>query len=170
MSWKSLLVTCGLLAASLAPASAAGGDGGYFDWADSNGLMGMIAEPDADLDGDGITNLMAYAFDLMPVNDPEAWEKLPSLAFVGDPPEPLIIFLLPPEVPRDISYVVEMITEEGARVEIARKNGRGPWLGRGEINRRRLKDGCTEVVVQIPLEMEIPETGKPLRLRVEFLP
>ncbi len=170
MSWKSLLVTCGLLAASLAPASAAEGDGAYFDWAQANGLLGMLAEPDADLDADGITNLMAYAFDLAPMNDPEAWEKLPSLAFVGDPPEPMMVFVLPPEIPRDVSYVVEMITGEGDRVEIARKNGRGPWLGRGEISRYKLKDGCTEVIVQIPLEMEIPEVVKPLRLRVEFLP
>jgi hypothetical protein len=33
-----------------------------------------------------------------------------------------------------------------------------------------LEDGCTEVMVQIPLDMEIPDEEKPLRLRVEFLP
>ena len=33
-----------------------------------------------------------------------------------------------------------------------------------------LQDGCTQITVQIPLEMEIPEVAKPLRLRVEFLP
>jgi len=169
MSWKSVVVSCGLLFASLVPASAAG-EGGYFDWAGANGLLGVFAEPDADLDTDGITNLMAYAFDLAPMNDPDAWDKLPSLAFIGDPPEPVMIFVLPPEIPRDISYVVDLMTESGARVEIARKNGRDAWFGTGEVSRRRLEDGCTEVAVQIPLEMEIPEVARPLRLRVEFLP
>ena len=169
MSWKSVFVSCSLLFAGLLPASAAG-DGGYLQWASANGLVGVFAEPDADLDTDGITNLMAYAFDLAPVNDPEAWEKLPTLALIGDPPEPVMIFVLPSEVPRDVSYVVEMVTEEGTRIEIARKNGRAPWFGIGEISKRKMEDRCTEVSVQIPLELDIPEVAKPLRLRVEFLP
>ena len=169
MPWKSVLTACGLLLAGLLPASAEGA-GGYFEWADANGLVGVFAEPDADLDTDGITNLMAYAFDLAPMNDPEAWDKLPTLAFVGDPPEPVMIFVLPPEIPRDISYVVDVVTDGGKRVEIARKNGRGAWTGTGEISKRKLEDGCTEVTVQIPLEMVVPEVAKPLRLRVEFLP
>ena len=49
------------------------------------------------------------------------------------------------------------------------KGGRA-WQGKGEISRRKLDDGCTEVMVQIPLDMDIPEGEKPLRLRVEFLP
>lgn len=169
MSWKSLLTACSLLFAGLLPASAEG-EGGYFDWAEDNGLVGVFAAPDADLDTDGITNLMAYAFDLAPINDEDAWEKLPTLAFVGDPPEPVMVFVLPPEIPRDVSYVVDLVTDAGNRVEIARKNGRGPWVGTGEISRQKLEDGCTEVTVRIPLELEIPEGGKPLRLRVEFLP
>lgn len=140
------------------------------EWADANGLVGVFAEPDADLDTDGITNLMAYAFDLAPLNDAEAWDKLPSLAFVGEPPEPVMIFVMPPEIPRDVSYIVDMVLDDGKRVEIARKNGRGPWAGSGEISRRKLEDGCTEIMVQIPLDMDIPEGGKPLQLRVEFLP
>lgn len=169
MSWKSVLTSCGLLLAGLLPASAAG-EGGYFDWAGANGLLGVFAEPDADLDEDGITNLMAYAFDLAPVNDPEAWDKLPTLALVGDPPEPVMIFVLPPEIPRDVCYIVDMVTDGGRRIEIARKSGRGGWIGTGEIFRERLDDGCTRITVQIPLDMEIPEVVKPLRLRVEFLP
>jgi hypothetical protein len=113
---------------------------------------------------------MAYAFDLAPMNDMDAWDKLPSLAFLGDPPEPVMIFVMPPEIPRDVSYVVDLVDDDGKRVEIARKNGRGAWAGSGEITRRKLEDGCTEVMVQIPLDMEIPDEEKPLRLRVEFLP
>jgi hypothetical protein len=167
MSWKSFVAACGLL---LAGATVASAQGDYLDWAEAQGLIGPIAEPDADLDGDGITNLMAYAFDLAPVEDPEAWEKLPSLAFVGDPPEPVITFVLPAEIPRDVSYVVDLVSGDGKRIEIARKNGRGPWQGSGEVFRRKLKDGTSEISVEIPLEMEIPEGAKPLRLRVEFLP
>jgi len=167
MSWKSFIAACGLSLAGLMSSSA---QEGYLEWADANGLIGVFAEPEADLDTDGITNLMAYAFDLAPMNDPEAWEKLPSLAFVGDPPDPVMIFVMPPEIPRDVSYVVELVLDSGKRVEIARKNGRGAWHGTGEITRRKLDDGCTEVMVQIPLEMEIPEAVKPLNLRVEFLP
>jgi hypothetical protein len=167
MSWKSVAAACGLLTAGLASASA--GDG-YFDWAEANGLVGVFAEPDADLDADGITNLMAYAFDLAPISDDEAWAKLPSLAFIGDPPEPVMVFVLPPEIPHDVCYVVEVVTDGGQRVEIARKSGRGAWGGIGEISRDKLDDGCTEVSVRIPLEMAIPEAAKPLRLRVEFLP
>jgi hypothetical protein len=168
MSCRSVLATFGLLFAGLVPASAVEGD--YFDWADANGLVGVFADPEADLDTDGITNLMAYAFDLAPMNDPDAWEKLPTLAFVGDPPEPLMTFVLPPEVPRDISYVVDLVTDAGTRIEIARKDGRAPWKGTGEIFRRKLDNGCTEVTVQIPLDLDVPEGGKPLRLRVEFAP
>lgn len=167
MFWKSFVATCGLSLAGLLSASA---QEGYMDWAEANGLVGVFAEPDADLDTDGITNLMAYAFDLAPISDPEAWDKLPSLAFVGDPPEPVMIFVMPPEIPHDVSYVVDLILDDGKRVEIARKNGRGAWAGSGEITRRKLDDGCTEIMVQIPLDMEIPEVAKPLKLRVEFLP
>ena len=168
MSCRPFLAACGLLLAGLVPASA--GESDYFDWADANGLVGVFADPEADLDTDGITNLMAYAFDLSPVNDPEAWEKLPTLAFLGDPPEPLMIFELPAEVPRDVSYVVELVTDAGSRIEIARKDGRAPWKGTGEITRRKLENGGTEVTVQIPLDLDVPEGGKPLRLRVEFAP
>ncbi|WP_193211907.1 hypothetical protein [Luteolibacter marinus] len=167
MSLKSYAVAIGLLLAGQAVVTA---QDGYFDWAEANGLLGVFADPDADLDTDGITNLMAYAFDLAPMNDAGAWEKLPSLAFIGDPPEPVMVFVLPPEIPRDVSYVVEVVTDSGSRVEIARKNGRGAWRGAGEISRRRLDDGCTEVSVQIPLDMEVPDGRRPLRLRVEFLP
>ena len=170
MTWKSAIVSCGLLLAGLAPAWAGEGHGDYFDWADANGLVGVFADPEADLDTDGITNLMAYAFDLAPVNDPEAWEKLPTLAFVGDPPEPMMTFVLPAEIPRDVSYVVDLVTDKGKRIEIARKDGRGPWQGTGDIARRKLENGCTEVTVLIPLDLEVPEGGKPLRLRVEFAP
>ncbi|MCW1883326.1 hypothetical protein OKA04_01205 [Luteolibacter flavescens] len=167
MRFKSVVAACGLLLAGI-PAASAQGD--YLEWAGANGLMGPLAEPDADLDTDGITNLMAYAFDLAPANDPDAWEKLPSLAFLGDPPEPVMTFVLPREIPRDVSYVVELVREDGKRVEIARKNGRGPWKGTGEIFRRKLDDGCTEITVETPLDMPIPEGDRPLRLRVEFLP
>jgi hypothetical protein len=164
---RSAVAVCSLLIAGLVPVSA--GDG-YFDWAEANGLVGVFAEPDADLDADGISNLMAYAFDLAPMNDDGAWAKLPSLAFIGDPPEPVMVFVLPPEIPHDVCYVVDLVTDGGQRVEIARKNGRGVWGGIGEIRRTKLDDGGTEVVVRIPLDMEIPEAAKPLRLRVEFLP
>lgn len=167
MRFKSLVAACGLLFAGLQAASA---QDGYLDWAEANGLAGPFAAPDADLDTDGITNLMAYAFDLSPVNDPDAWEKLPSLAFIGDPPEPVMTFVLPREIPRDVSYVVELVKEDGKRVEIARKNGRGPWKGAGEVFRRKLEDGCTEISVEAPLDQPIPEGESPLRLRVEFLP
>jgi hypothetical protein len=167
MSWKSLVATAGLLVACLPVASA---QGDYLTWAEAHGLIGPFAEPESDLDADGITNLMAYAFDLAPVNDPEAWEKLPSLAFIGDPPEPVMTFVLPPEIPRDVSYVVDLVDAGGKRVEIARKNGRGPWKGIGEVFRRKLEDGTTEISVEVPLDLEIPECDHPLRLRVEFLP
>ena len=167
MRWKSIVVACGLLLAGPQVASA---QDGYLEWADANGLVGPLAEPDADLDSDGITNLMAYAFDLAPVNDSDAWEKLPSLAFIGDPPEPVMTFVLPKEIPRDVSYVVDLVTEDGKRIEIARKNGRGPWKGTGEVFRRKLENGCTEISVEVPLDVAIPEGESPLRLRVEFLP
>ena len=167
MARKTCIAVLGLLCAGALGALA---QGDYFEWAEANGLVGVFAEPDADFDTDGITNLMAYAFDLEPMNDADAWEKIPSLAFVGDPPEPVMIFILPLEIPRDVSYVVDVVTDAGHRVEVARKNGRGVWQGSGEISRRKLQNGGTEVSVQIPLDMDIPEGTKPLRLRVEFLP
>ncbi|TAE77248.1 MAG: hypothetical protein EAZ84_05100 [Verrucomicrobia bacterium] len=167
MFGKSCAIACGLLIAGLLPVCA--GDD-YFDWAEANGLVGVFADPDADLDADGISNLMAYAFDLAPMNDDEAWLRLPSLAFLGDPPEPVMLCVLPPEIPRDVCYVVEVLGDAGQRVEIARKNGRGAWGGIGEIRRVRLDDGCTEVRVSMPIDMAIPELARPLRLRVEFLP
>ena len=171
MTWKSATFAAALLFAGLVPAAAGEGPGrDYFEWADAHGLVGIFADPEADLDRDGITNLMAYAFDLAPVNDPDAWDKLPTLAFVGDPPEPMMTFVLPAEIPRDVSYVVDMITDEGKRVEIARKDGRGPWQGTGDISKRKLDNGCTEVTVLIPLDLSVPEGGKPLRLKVEFAP
>jgi hypothetical protein len=167
MRWKSVVAVCGLLMAGPSVASA---QNGYLEWVEAHGLAGPFAEPEADLDTDGITNLMAYAFDLAPVNDPEAWEKLPALAFIGDPPEPVMTFVLPREIPRDVSYVVDLVTDDGKRIEIARKNGRGPWKGVGEVFRRKLEDGCTEISVEVPLDMAIPEGNRPVRLRVEFLP
>jgi hypothetical protein len=170
MTWKSATFAAALLLAGLLPAAAEEAGSDYFEWADAHGLVGVFADPEADLDRDGITNLMAYAFDLSPVNDPDAWDKLPTLALVGDPPEPMISFVLPAEIPRDVSYVVDLITDEGKRVEIARKDGRGPWHGKGEVNKRKLENGCTEITVLIPLDMAVPEGEKPLRLKVEFAP
>lgn len=167
MPWKSAIAVLCLLVAGNVVARA---DGGYFDWAEAHGLTGEYASPEADLDEDGITNLMAYAFDLAPADDPDAWEKLPSLAFVGDPPEPVISFVLPEEIPRDISYIVDLVLADGIRVELARKSGRGAWRGPGVIFRRKLQEGGQEISVEIPLDLEIPDGERPLRLRVEFLP
>ena len=55
MRWKSVVAAGGLLLAGLQVASA---QEGYLEWADANGLVGPLAEPDADLDTDGITNLI----------------------------------------------------------------------------------------------------------------
>lgn len=167
MNWKSWAAALCLHCASQGISSA---QDDYFEWADASGLIGVFADPEADFDEDGITNLMAYAFDLAPMNDPEAWDKLPLLAFIGDPPEPIMIFLLPPEIPRDVSYIVELVTDSGERIELARKNGRGAWKGEGELSKQRLEDGCTEITVQVPLTFDLPEGPRPLRLRVEFLP
>lgn len=142
----------------------------YFDWAESHGLVGVFGAPDGDLDGDGITNLMAYAFGLDLLAGPEVWDLLPELAFLGDPPEPVLAFVLPRRPPADISYVVECFTETGRRAVIARKTGNLPWIGSGRIFTRLLEDGRTEVTILPPLNAEVPVEGKPLRLRVEFAP
>ncbi len=142
----------------------------YFDWAESHGLVGMFGAPDADLDGDGITNLMSYAFGLDPLAGSEDWELLPELAFLGDPPEPVLAFVLPARPPVDVSYVVECFTDTGRRVVIARKTGGTPWTGSGRIFTSLLEDGRTEVTILPPLEADVPAEGRPLRLRVEFAP
>lgn len=163
------------LAAAIAPLSADETEdfdafGSYFDWAESHGLVGVFGAPDADLDGDGITNLMAYAFGIDPLAGSEVWDLLPELEFLGDPPEPVLAFILPPRIPTDITYVVDCLTESGRRVTIARKTGATPWAGSGRIFTRLLKNGSTEVTVLPPMEAEIPAEGKPLRLKVEFAP
>lgn len=163
------------LTAALAPLSAVKAEdfdafGSYFEWAESHGLVGVFAAPDTDLDGDGITNLMAYAFGIDPFSGSEAWDRLPELGFHGDPPEPVLAFVLPPRIPADISYVVDCLTEDGRRVTVARKTGATPWSGSARIFTRLLKNGSTEVTILPPLEAEIPAEGKPLRLKVEFAP
>ena len=167
MAWKSVVAACGLSLAGLLSASA---QEGYLEWADANGLVGVFAEPDADLDTDGITNLMAYAFDLAPMNDAEAWDKLPSLAFVGDPPEPVMIFVMPPEIPRDVSYVVDLVLDDGKRVEIARKNGRGAWGAAGRSPGGSLTTVAPKSWCRSRWTWRFPRAGSPSKLRVEFLP
>lgn len=163
------------MAAALAPLSVGKAEdfdvfGSYFEWAESHGLVGVFAAPDADLDGDGVTNLMAYAFGIDPLAGSEVWDLLPELGFQGDPPEPVLAFILPPRIPADISYVVDCLTEEGRRVTVARKTGATPWDGRARIFTRLLKNGSTEVTILAPLDVEASSEGKPLRLKVEFAP
>lgn len=160
--------------AGISPLLAAEGDNApvytdYLDWADNHGLVGMLAQPDVDIDGDGVTNLMAYAFGLGPLGDPETvWDVIPSLDFLGDPPEPVLQFVLPPRPPADVTYVIEAVLADGTRVEIARKNGLTPWTGEAKVSKKPRKDGSMEITVYAPLDLELPEEGRPLRLRVEF--
>jgi hypothetical protein len=169
MILRSIALACVATALTFT-ARAADGDPGYFAWAEAQGLVGVFASPDADFDGDGVTNLMSYAFGLDALSDDETYEKLPYRSDMGDPPEPAITFILPAHVPDDVSYIVEMSTPDGKRVEIARKNGKAAWFGAGRVTKRKLKDGSTEISVLPPLEMDVPEGENPLHLKVEFSP
>ena len=51
----------------------------YSDWTTGNGLAGGAADPAADPDGDGVSNLVEYAFNLSPLADDKA--SLPRFSF-----------------------------------------------------------------------------------------
>lgn len=171
MTLRSLACALVALSLPLAAMAAEEKDRGYFAWAEAQGLVGVFASPDADFDGNGVTNLMSYAFGLDALSDEETYEKLPYRSDVGDPPEPAITFVLPAHVPKDVSYIIEMSTEDGKTVEIARKNGGSDWFGAGKVIKTKREDGSTEISVLLPPEDDIPPDGEnPLHLRVEFKP
>jgi hypothetical protein len=168
MKLLSAILCCALGISVLRAEDRVRGSNSYMEWASAHGLAGVFAQPDADLDGDGITNIMAYAFGLEPAGDPDAWAILPSLIYVGQPPEPVLEFVIPANPRHDVSYIVDCITANGKRVEIARKSGGSPWRGSALIIKALQDDGSTDVTVIPPPEIEISESGKPLRLRVDF--
>lgn len=150
-------------------AHAAEEEKGYYAWAEAQGLVGVFAAPDFALDDDGVmTNLKAYAFGMDPLTDDDTCDKLPFLSEAGDPPEPVITFVLPKHVPQDVSYIIETKLADGKRVEIARKDGSSPWFGAARILKKQLDDGSTEVSVLLPLGLEVAKKSQPLILRVEL--
>lgn len=109
---------------------------GFFVYMADHGLSGRSAQPHADPNEDGITNLEAYAFRLNPAGpSPAAWrERLPRFTTrqPGRGIRPAITWQLPSPLPSDIRFVVEESPDFVSWTSIARRSGYGVgslWTG-----------------------------------------
>ncbi len=108
----------------------------YYNYVNGHGLLGNDADPDADPNGDGVTNIEAYAFRLNPAGPfPAAWrQRLPRFATVGNGSSayPGITWTLVQPYPADVEFIVGESDDLVEWTEIARRKGYGVgslWTG-----------------------------------------
>lgn len=111
----------------------------YAEW--SSPLPPSQRGPGTDLDGDGYSNLLTYAFGFA------SHESVP----IGDRPALSMMeggvvrftFTLPGEAPSDMRYEIERSDTLGNWITLATKDGNGFWQGPSPVNSATASDGRT---------------------------
>lgn len=105
---------------------------GFYAATIATGLGGSAAGPEADPDGDGVYNLVAYGLGILPPDPAYPERGAPRLLEGGPAGTPMeYTFCQPNPAPSDVIYIVETSPDAGRTIpytEIARREGAGPWI------------------------------------------
>jgi endoglucanase len=109
----------------------------YVDWTTGYGLTGGSADPGADPEGDGVRNLVEYAFNLSPLADDRG--SLPQFSLQSHTVNNMAGTYLTMEFPRqmgatNLTYVLEGSTDLSAWSAACTINGTNPPAGPGFIS------------------------------------
>ena len=147
---------------------------GFPDYVAGHGLTGNDALPDADPNGDGITNIEAYAFRLNPAGPfPGSWrDRLPRFTthLGGRSTRPAITWELPSPLPNDVRFVVEESETLSGWTSIAQRTGYGLgslWIGSSSLS---ISDSGTPRTVIVPGSQSIDSQDRDfLRLDLQYV-
>lgn len=108
---------------------------GFPGWMSAHGLTAAAANPDADPNGDGVSNIESWLCKINPAGpSPQAWLDRRA-AFVFDASNrPALRFTVPAPFPSDVQMIFEETTALSAWTEQARRTGWGVgslWTGPG---------------------------------------
>lgn len=108
---------------------------GFPGWMSAHGLTAAAANPDADPNGDGVSNIESWLCKINPAGpSPQAWLDRRA-AFVFDASNrPALRFTVPAPFPSDVQMIFEETTAPSAWTEQARRTGWGVgslWTGPG---------------------------------------
>ena len=106
------------------------------NWMAAHELSSTAAAPDADPNGDGISNIESWLFRLNPAGpNPSSWLARRA-AFSGGEADPGLTLLVPAPLPNDVRIIFSQSTSLGAWAEQTRRTGFGTgslWTGGGSI-------------------------------------
>lgn len=104
------------------------------NWMTAHGLTSTAADPDADPNGDGISNIECWLFRLNPAGpNPPAWlARRAAMSGGGD--DPGLTFFVPAPLPSDVRIILSQSADLGSWTEQTRRTGFGTgslWTGSG---------------------------------------
>lgn len=131
------------------------------NWMTAHGLTSTAADPDADPNGDGISNIECWLFRLNPAGpNPPAWLERRAV-MRGGGNDPGLTFLVPTPLPSDVRIIFSQSTDLGAWTEQTRRTGFGLgslWSGSGSA---RVIESSSPAGRAITLRASLPVGRRP---------
>ena len=148
-------------------------DTAFADWVAAYGLTDGNANTGADPNGDGISNLESYAFDLDPSGSGARFIT-PTTGKLSDTGTSFDIeFTIPASERPDLRYIIEQSTDltlgAAGWSEIKRKEGNAAWTGAATVDSTNNIDGSTTIRISSTLPLSSTPKAN-LRVKFELIP